>query len=96
MLSFARLRDVLRRSRWPADPRATLDCLSSDGVPPELEFLGLHDLLSESGLTGSRNRSDRFARGRPGVGRGNGRAAISSVLSHLCVNILFGDSAGED
>jgi hypothetical protein len=63
ILFFARLYGVQGRSRWPADPRATLACLSSDGVPPELEFLGLHEFLLESGQTGFRNRSDRFARG---------------------------------
>ena len=39
--------------------------MSSDGVPPELEVLGLRGVLCRTGLTGRHNRSDRSVRREP-------------------------------
>ena len=36
--------------------------MSSDGVPPELEVLGLRGVLCRTDLTGRHNRSDRSVR----------------------------------
>ena len=71
---------------------------SSDGVLPELAVLGLRELPACTGQTGRRHWSDRPAQGFAGVDRFDDRLRIlahSSVLARFCVNILFGDSAGE-
>ena len=71
---------------------------SSDGVPPELAVLDLRELPACTGQTGRRNRSDRSAQGFAGVDRFDDRPRVlahSSVLVRFGVNILFGDSAGE-
>ena len=39
--------------------------MSSDGVPPELEVLGLRGVLYRTGLIGSHNRSDRSVHREP-------------------------------
>ena len=42
-------------------PQSNPSRASSDGVPPELVFLGLRGSLLHTGQTGLRNRSDQFA-----------------------------------
>ena len=72
--------------------------MSSDGVPPELAVLGFRRRPACTGQTGRRHRSDRPAQGFAGVDRFDDRPRVlahSSVLARFCVNILFGDSAGE-
>ena len=72
--------------------------MSSDGVPPELAVLGLREFPACTGQTGRRNQSNRSAQGFAGVDRFDDRSRVlahSSVLARFCVNILFGDSTGE-
>ena len=82
----------------PCRPQSNPRSTSSDGVPPELEVLGLHGVLCRTGLTGRHNWSDRSMRREP-VGEDrvdNPRVlAHSSVLALISVNTLFGDSAGD-
>ena len=40
LLFFLRPGDVWRHSEWTCQPQSNPSCASSDGVPPELEFLG--------------------------------------------------------
>ena len=59
LLSFLCLRDVWRRSRWPADPRTTLRAPAPTG-PSRATFVGLAAILHRrTGLTGYPDRSDR-------------------------------------
>ena len=59
MLFFLRLRDVWRRSRWPADPRTTLCVLALTGSLPGERSSDFAVLHRRTGLTGYPNRSDR-------------------------------------
>ena len=71
---------------------------SSDGVPPELAVLGFQRASACTGQTGWRYRSDQSAQGFAGVDHFDDRSRVlahSSVLALFCVNILFGDSAGD-
>ena len=71
-------------------PQSNPRFMSSDGVPPELEVLGFPGVLGRTGLTGRRGEpvgEDRVDDLRV--------LALSSVLAQICVNTLFGDSAGE-
>jgi len=88
-LTFPILSSVLRTSPrhsmtfwvacWPqSNPRST----SSDGVPSELEVLGLRGILCRTGLTGCPDRSDRSARRKP---VGEDRVDDPHVLAHSSV-----------
>jgi len=71
--------------RPQSNPRST----SSDGVPPELEVLGLCGVLCRTGLTGRHNRPDRYVRREPvGEDRVDDLRvlALSSVLAQISVN----------
>ena len=71
--------------RPQSNPRST----SSDGVPPELEVLGLRGVLCRTDLTGRHNRSDRSVRREPvGEDRVDDPRilALLSVLAQINVN----------
>ena len=62
---------------------------SSDGVPSELEVLGLRGVLCRTGLTGRHNRSDLSVRREPvGEDRVDDPRvlALLSVLAQISVN----------
>ena len=71
--------------RPQSNPRFT----SSDGIPPELEVLGLRGVLCRTGLTGRHNRSDLSVRREP-IGEDHVDdprvLAFSSVLAQISVN----------
>jgi hypothetical protein len=64
--------------RPQGNPRSS----NSDGVPPELEVLGLRDVLCITGLTGCPNRSDRSVRREP---IGEDRIDDPRVIAHPSV-----------
>ena len=57
LLFFLRPRDVLRRSRWPADPRTTLRALALMGSLPDERSSDLDVLHRRTGRTGYPDRS---------------------------------------
>ena len=70
-------------------PQSNPRSISSDGVPPEIEVLGLRGVLYRTGLTGRHNRSDRSVRREPvGEDRVDDPRvlAFSSVLAQISVN----------
>ena len=89
LLFFSHPGDVRRRSEWPCRPQGNPSCASSDGVPPELAFLGHRGVLHPTGQTGWRNRSDRSAQGIAGSNRFDDLLCVlahSNVLTRFCVN----------
>ena len=71
--------------RLQDNPKST----SSDGVPHELMVLGFRGVSASSGLTGLRRTSLVRIVCDP-------RVLAHSCVDQNCVNILFGDSAGDE